>query len=166
MIHLPGWRNIPSARTLSIMIVFAGIGLIVSIISLLNLSQHLIGLKANEIDKHRSMLSMDGAVQTTVNCVLSLVMDNSIRDDAVHQTYANRLARRVVIAAAPAAGLTAYWAASASSLSRKPVTEMARLSARQRSFGPGAELCTAITCQPSGVFSSSGEPLSPGKVSH
>ncbi len=25
----------------------------------------------------------------------------------------------------------------------------------------GAELCTAITCQPSSVFSSSGEPLSP-----
>lgn len=56
--------------------------------------------------------------------------------------------------------------ASASSLSRKPVTAMARLSARQRSCGPGAELCTAITCQPSSVFSSSGEPLSPGRVSH
>ena len=53
MIHLPGWRNIPSARTLSIMIVLAGIGLIVSIVSLLYLTQHLIGLKANEIDKHR-----------------------------------------------------------------------------------------------------------------
>ncbi len=59
-----------------------------------------------------------------------------------------------------------YSPASASSLSRKPVTAMARLSARQRSCGPGAELCTAITCQPSAVFSSSGEPLSPGRVSH
>ncbi len=59
-----------------------------------------------------------------------------------------------------------YSPASASSLSRKPVTEMARLSARQRSCGPGAELCTAITCQPSSVFNSSGDPLSPGSVSH
>lgn len=91
MIHLPCWRNIPSARTLSIMIVLAGIGLIVSIISLLYLSQHLIGLKANEIDKHRSVLSVDGAVQTSVNRVLSLVMDNAIWDDAVHQTYTDRL---------------------------------------------------------------------------
>jgi hypothetical protein len=91
MIHLPGWRNIPSARTLSIMIVLAGIGLIVSIVSLLYLTQHLIGLKANEIDKHRSVLSVDGAVQTSVNRVLSLVMDNAIWDDAVHQTYADRL---------------------------------------------------------------------------
>lgn len=80
-----------SARTLSIMIVLAGIGLIVSIVSLLYLTQHLIGLKANEIDKHRSVLSVDGAVQTSVNRVLSLVMDNAIWDDAVHQTYTDRL---------------------------------------------------------------------------
>ena len=73
------------------MIVLAGIGLIVSIVSLLYLTQHLIGLKANEIDKHRSVLSVDGAVQTSVNRVLSLVMDNAIWDDAVHQTYADRL---------------------------------------------------------------------------
>lgn len=91
MIHSLGWRNIPSARTLSIMIFLAGIGLIVSVIFLLYLSQHLIGQKANEIDKHRSVLSVDGAVQTSVNRVLSLVMDNSIWDDAVHQTYAEKL---------------------------------------------------------------------------
>ena len=91
MIHLPGWRNIPSARTLSIMIFFAGIGLIVSVVFLLYLSQHLIGQKANEIDKHRSVLSVNGAVQTSVNRVLSLVLDNSVWDDAVSQTYAGRL---------------------------------------------------------------------------
>jgi diguanylate cyclase (GGDEF)-like protein len=34
---------------------------------------------------------VDGAVQTSVNRVLSLVMDNAIWDDAVHQTYADRL---------------------------------------------------------------------------
>ncbi len=59
-------------------------------------------------------------------------------------------------------GLMVYSLASASSLSRKPVTEIARLSARQRSFAPGAELCTAMTCQPVSVFNSDGEPLSPG----
>ena len=91
MIHLPGWRNIPSARTLSIMLFFAGIGLIVSVVFLLYLSQHLIGQKANEIDKHRSVLSVNGAVQTSVNRVLSLVLDNSVWDDAVSQTYAGRL---------------------------------------------------------------------------
>lgn len=91
MIHSLGWRNIPSARTLSVMIVLAGVGLIVSVISLLYLSQHLIGLKANEIDKHRSVLSVNGAVQTSVNRVLSLVLDNSIWDDAVTQAYATKL---------------------------------------------------------------------------
>lgn len=58
---------------------------------------------------------------------------------------------------------TNYWL-SASNLSRNPVTEIARLSARYRSFAAGAELCTAITFQPSIVFSISGEPLSPGNV--
>ncbi|MFK3703773.1 putative bifunctional diguanylate cyclase/phosphodiesterase [Klebsiella sp. NPDC088457] len=91
MVNLPGWRNLPSAKTLSVMIFLAGIGLIVSIISLLYLSQHLIGIKANEIDRHRSALSVDGAVQTSVNRVLSLVLDNSIWDDAVKQTYAPTL---------------------------------------------------------------------------
>lgn len=88
MVNLPGWRNLPSAKTLSVMIFLAGIGLIVSIISLLYFSQHLIGIKTNEIDRHRSILSVDGAVQTSVTRVLSLVQDNSIWDDAVRQTYA------------------------------------------------------------------------------
>ena len=56
--------------------------------------------------------------------------------------------------------------ASASSWSRKPVTDKARLSARHRSFAAGAELWTPINCQPLSVFSISGEPLSPGNVSH
>ena len=88
MVNLPGWRNLPSAKTLSVMIFLAGLGLIVSVISLIYLSQHLIRIKTNEIDRHRSVLSVDGAVQTSVNRVLSLVLDNSIWDDAVKQTYA------------------------------------------------------------------------------
>lgn len=86
-----GWRKIPSARTLSIMIFLAGLGLTASVISLLYLSQHLIASKSNEIDQQRSVLSVEGAVQTSVNRVLSLVLDNAIWDDAVTQTYAPRL---------------------------------------------------------------------------
>jgi sensor domain CHASE-containing protein len=58
---------------------------------LLYLSQHLIASKSNEIDQQRSVLSVEGAVQTSVNRVLSLVLDNAIWDDAVTQTYAPRL---------------------------------------------------------------------------
>lgn len=91
MIPLPGWRNIPSAKILSILVFLAGLGLVVSVISLFYLSQHLVSIKTNEIDKHRSMLSVEGAVQTSVNRVLSLVLDNSIWDDAVKQTYTPHL---------------------------------------------------------------------------
>lgn len=91
MVNLPGWRHLPSAKTLSVIILLAGMGLIASVISLLYLSQHLIGIKANEIDRHRSVLSVNGAVQTSVNRVMSLVLDNSIWDDAVKQTYAPTL---------------------------------------------------------------------------
>ena len=63
-------------------------------------------------------------------------------------------------------GSIGYSFANSSSLSRKPVTDMARLSARQRSFAAGAELCTPINCQPVSVFNINGEPLSPGSVSH
>ena len=38
-------------------------GLVVSVISLFYLSQHLVSIKTNEIDKHRSMLSVEGAVR-------------------------------------------------------------------------------------------------------
>lgn len=34
MIPLPGWRNIPSAKILSILVFLAGLGLVVSVISL------------------------------------------------------------------------------------------------------------------------------------
>lgn len=91
MVNLPGWRHLPSAKTLAVIILLAGIGLIASVISLLYLSQHLIGIKANEIDRHRSVLSVNGAVQTSVNRVMSLVLDNSIWDDAVKQAYAPTL---------------------------------------------------------------------------
>jgi sensor domain CHASE-containing protein len=67
------------------------LGLTASVISLLYLSQHLIASKSNEIDQQRSVLSVEGAVQTSVNRVLSLVLDNAIWDDAVTQTYAPSL---------------------------------------------------------------------------
>lgn len=81
------WRNIPTARTLFAMIFIAGIGLIISIVALLYLSLHLISTKTNEIDEHRSALSVQGAIQTSVNRVSSLVLDNAVWDDAVHETY-------------------------------------------------------------------------------
>ena len=85
------WRNIATARTLFVMIFLAGVGLIFSIISLLYLSQNLISSKTNDIDARRSALSVDGALQTSINRVLSLVTDNSIWDDAVRQVYAPQL---------------------------------------------------------------------------
>lgn len=85
------WRNIATARTLFVIIFFAGIGLIFSIISLLYLSQSLITSKTNDIDARRSALSVDGAMQTSINRVLSLVIDNAIWDDAVREVYAPKL---------------------------------------------------------------------------
>jgi diguanylate cyclase (GGDEF)-like protein len=81
------WRNIPTARTLFVMIFMAGIGLVVSIVALLYLSLHLISSKTNEIDEHRTTLAIEGAVQTSINRVLSLVIDNAIWDDAVRRVY-------------------------------------------------------------------------------
>jgi hypothetical protein len=81
------WRNIPTARTLFAMVFIAGIGLIISIVALLYLSLHLISTKTNEIDEHRSALSVQGAIQTSVNRVSSLVLDNAVWDDAVRETY-------------------------------------------------------------------------------
>ncbi|MGU9867079.1 bifunctional diguanylate cyclase/phosphodiesterase [Kluyvera ascorbata] len=85
------WRNIATARTLFVIIFFADIGLIFSIISLLYLSQSLITSKTNDIDARRSALSVDGAMQTSINRVLSLVIDNAIWDDAVREVYAPKL---------------------------------------------------------------------------
>ena len=69
-----------------------------------------------------------------------------------------------------AATLAAGWILFGQRLNRKGwiglVLLLARLSARQRSFAAGAELCTPINCQPSSVCNIRGEPLSPGKVSH
>ncbi|MBV8043875.1 bifunctional diguanylate cyclase/phosphodiesterase [Pluralibacter sp.] len=94
MFNPSGWRNIATAKTLFVMTFLAGIGLIVSIVSLLYLSQHLISSKTNEIDAHRSALSVEGALQTSVNRVLSLVVDNAIWDDAVRQVYRPKLDTR------------------------------------------------------------------------
>ena len=87
MLNPSRWRNIATARTLFVMIFLAGIGLIFSIISLLYLSQQLISAKTNDIDARRSALSVDGAIQTSINRVLSLVIDNAIWDDAVRKVY-------------------------------------------------------------------------------
>lgn len=81
------WRNIPNARTLFAMVFMAGIGLIISIVALLYLSLHLISTKTNEIDEHRTALSVQGAIQTSVNRVSSLVLDNAVWDDAVREVY-------------------------------------------------------------------------------
>ncbi|MCU6666181.1 bifunctional diguanylate cyclase/phosphodiesterase [Silvania hatchlandensis] len=86
--HNPlSWRNIPSARTLFVMIFMAGIGLIVSVVALLYLSLNLISSQANEIDEQRTALSVQGAIQTSVNRVWSLVIDNAVWDDAVREAY-------------------------------------------------------------------------------
>lgn len=85
------WRNIPTAKTLFVMIFMAGIGLIVSIVALLYLSLHLISTKTNEIDEHRTALSVQGAIQTSVNRVSSLVIDNAVWDDAVRELYSPKL---------------------------------------------------------------------------
>ena len=86
--HTPlSWRKIPSAKTLFVMIFMAGLGLIVSVVILLYLSLNLISSKANEIDEQRTALSVQGAVQTSVNRVWSLVIDNAVWDDAVREAY-------------------------------------------------------------------------------
>jgi len=69
------------------MIFVAGIGLVISVITLIYLSLHLISAKTNEIDEHRSALSVQGAIQTSVNRVWSLVLDNAVWDDAVRAVY-------------------------------------------------------------------------------
>ena len=88
------WRNIPTARTLSILIFIAGIGLIISVVALLHLSLHLISSKTNEIDEHRSALSVQGAIETSVNRVSSLVIDNAVWDDAAREVYQPQLDTR------------------------------------------------------------------------
>ncbi|WNY87363.1 EAL domain-containing protein [Leclercia adecarboxylata] len=81
------WHKIPSARTLFAMIFMAGVGLIFSVVALLYLSLNLISSKANEIDEQRTALSVEGAIQTSVNRVWSLVIDNAVWDDAVREAY-------------------------------------------------------------------------------
>lgn len=85
------WRNLPTARTLFVMLFMAGIGLIVSVVALLYLSLHLISTKANEIDEHRTALSVQGAIQTAVNRTRSLVIDNAVWDEAVKEAYRPQL---------------------------------------------------------------------------
>lgn len=91
MLNPFSWRTIPNAKTLFVMIFLAGIGLIISIVALLYLSLHLISSKTNEIDEHRTALSVQGAIQTSVNRVRSLVIDNAVWDDAVREAYRPRL---------------------------------------------------------------------------
>jgi diguanylate cyclase (GGDEF)-like protein len=91
MLNPFSWRNIPTAKTLFVMVFMAGMGLIISIVALLYLSLHLISTKANEIDEHRTALSVQGAVQTSVNRMKTLVIDNAVWDDAVRQVYRPQL---------------------------------------------------------------------------
>lgn len=91
MLNPFSWRNIPRAKTLFVMVFLAGMGLIISIVALLYLSLHLISTKANEIDEHRTALSVQGAIQTSVYRVKSLVIDNAVWDDAVREVYRSQL---------------------------------------------------------------------------
>jgi diguanylate cyclase (GGDEF)-like protein len=91
MLNPFSWRNIPRAKTLFVMVFMAGIALIISIVALLYLSLHLISSKANEIDEHRTALSVQGAVQTSINRMKSLVIDNAVWDDAVDEIYRPQL---------------------------------------------------------------------------
>lgn len=88
------WRNAATARTLFIMLFLAGLGLLVSIISLLFLSQNLLSSKINEMDSHRTAMSVNGAIQSSANRVMTLVVDNAIWDDAVYKTYPPNLDTR------------------------------------------------------------------------
>ena len=88
------WRNVATARTLFVMIFMAGLGLLVSIISLLFLSQSLLSSKINQMDTHRTAMSVEGAVQSAVSRVMNLVVDNAIWDDAVYKTYPPNLDTR------------------------------------------------------------------------
>lgn len=86
--HKPfSWRTVSTARALFVMIFMAGIGLTLSIVALLYLSLNLISAKTNEIDEQRSALSVQGALQTSVNKMWALVIDNAVWDDAVRQVY-------------------------------------------------------------------------------
>ncbi|WP_437890700.1 putative bifunctional diguanylate cyclase/phosphodiesterase [Phytobacter sp. V91] len=91
MLNPFSWRNIPGAKTLFVMVFMAGFGLIISIVALLYLSLHLISSKANEIDEHRTALSVQGAIQTSINRMKTLVIDNAVWNDAVRETYSPQL---------------------------------------------------------------------------
>lgn len=81
------WRNVATARTLFVMLFMAGLGLLVSIIYLLFLSQSLLSSKINQMDTHRTAISVDGAIRSSISRVMTLVVDNAIWDDAVYKTY-------------------------------------------------------------------------------
>ena len=88
------WRNVATARTLFVMLFMAGLGLLVSIIYLLFLSQSLLSSKINQMDTHRTAMSVEGAVQSSISRVMTLVVDNAIWDDAVYKTYPPNLDSR------------------------------------------------------------------------
>lgn len=80
-------RTVPTAWALFVMIFLSGVGLIFSVVTLLYLSLNLISSKTNEIDEHRTALSVKGAIQTSVNKMSALVIDNAVWDDAVRELY-------------------------------------------------------------------------------
>ena len=81
------WRDVATAKTLFVMLFLAGIGLLVAVISLLFLSQNLLSSRINQMDTHRSAMSVEGAIRSSVASMMTLVVDNAIWDDAVYKTY-------------------------------------------------------------------------------
>lgn len=84
-------RTVPTAWALFVMIFLSGVGLIFSVVTLLYLSLNLISAKTNEIEEHRTALSVRGAIQITANKMSALVTDNAVWDDAVREVYRPKL---------------------------------------------------------------------------
>ena len=91
MHHPFRWRTVPTAWALFVIMFLAGMGLIISIVALLYLSLTQISSKTNEIDEQRTALSVQGAIQTTINKLSALVTDNAVWDDAVKEVYGPQL---------------------------------------------------------------------------
>ena len=85
----PSRLNIsPRARLLFGVVAFAGIGLLIAIIVLLNSSLGLIAAKTNEIDARRARESVQSALDTGINTISAVMTDNAVWDDATQKTYA------------------------------------------------------------------------------
>lgn len=88
-----GWRIEPKARTLFGLVALGCVGFMVAIIALMYSSLAVVTDKANEIYAVRSIESVQGAIQTTIERMNSQVEDNTVWDDAVERLYARKLDR-------------------------------------------------------------------------